>query len=130
MLAILLFFTIKNTKPIYIYDANNKLVTTDTLYYEYTSIQEIHPNMIHAVIAIEDNDFYRHQGISLKRMAASLYQNIKSNEIVQGASTITQQYIKNTYLTNEKTFKRKINEIALALELEKNIPKIKLWKPI
>ncbi len=116
-------FTIKNTKPIYIYDANNKLVTTDTLYYEYTSIQEIHPNMIHAVIAIEDNDFYRHQGISLKRMAASLYQNIKSNEIVQGASTITQQYIKNTYLTNEKTFKRKINEIALALELEKKYTK-------
>lgn len=116
-------FIKENSKPIYIYDNNDTLVSTDSLYYEYCSIKEINQNMINAVIAIEDNDFLTHQGISLKRIVSSLYQNIVNHGIISGASTITQQYIKNTYLTNEKTLYRKINEIALALELEKKYTK-------
>ncbi len=116
-------FIRENSKPIYIYDAQNNLVSSDSLYYEYCSIQEISPNIIHAVIAIEDNDFYKHQGISVKRIISSLYQNLKNNNIISGASTITQQYVKNTYLSNEKTLSRKANEIALALELEKKYTK-------
>ncbi len=116
-------FIKENSKPIYIYDDTDILVSSDSLYYEYCSIQEVSPEMIHAVVAIEDNDFYNHPGISIPRIAHSIYQNITSGSIVSGASTITQQYIKNTYFTNEKTFSRKINEIAYALELEKKYTK-------
>ncbi len=113
----------QNTQPIYIYDQYDHLVTTDSLYYEYASIQEISTPIIQAVISTEDKNFYKHNGISIPRIASSLYQNIKHNGIVSGASTITQQYIKNTYLSNEKTIKRKVNEIAYALELEKKYSK-------
>ncbi|MDE7213556.1 MAG: penicillin-binding protein, partial [Anaeroplasmataceae bacterium] len=116
-------FIKENSKPIYIYDDTDTLVSSDSLYYEYCSIQEVSPEVIHAVVAIEDNDFYNHPGISIPRIAHSIYQNITSGSIVSGASTITQQYIKNTYFTNEKTFSRKINEIAYALELEKKYTK-------
>lgn len=116
-------FIRENTKPIYIYDDQGSLVSSDSLYYEYCSIQEVSPEIIHAVVAIEDNDFYKHSGISVPRIFYSIYQNITNHSIVSGASTITQQYIKNTYFTNEKTFHRKINEIAYALELEKKYTK-------
>lgn len=116
-------FIRENTKPIYIYDNSGSLVSSDSLYYEYCSIQEVSPEIIHAVVAIEDNDFYKHPGISVPRIFHSIYQNITNHSIISGASTITQQYIKNTYLTNEKTFQRKINEIAYALELEKKYTK-------
>lgn len=116
-------FIRENSKPIYIYDKNNTLVSSDSLYYEYCSIQEVSPEIVHAVVAIEDNDFYHHPGISIPRIIHSIYQNLTSHSIVSGASTITQQYIKNTYFTNEKTLSRKINEIAYALELEKKYTK-------
>ena len=113
----------ENSTPIYIYDQNNELVTTDSLYYEYCSIKEINKNLINAVIACEDKNFYSHQGISIPRIISSIYQNITNNGIVSGASTITQQYVKNTFFTNEKTLTRKINEIVYALELEKKYTK-------
>ncbi|MDE7263569.1 MAG: penicillin-binding protein [Anaeroplasmataceae bacterium] len=116
-------FIRENSKPIYIYDKNNTLVSSDSLYYEYCSIQEVSPEIIHAVVSIEDNDFYNHPGISIPRIIHSIYQNLTSHSIVSGASTITQQYIKNTYFTNEKTLSRKVNEIAYALELEKKYTK-------
>ncbi|MDE6240866.1 MAG: penicillin-binding protein [Anaeroplasmataceae bacterium] len=116
-------FIRENSKPIYIYDDTDTLVSSDSLYYEYCSIQEVSPEIIHAVVAIEDNDFYKHPGISIPRIVHSIYQNITNGSIISGASTITQQYIKNTYFTNEKTFSRKINEIAYALELEKKYTK-------
>ncbi|MDE5867901.1 MAG: transglycosylase domain-containing protein, partial [Anaeroplasmataceae bacterium] len=113
----------KNARPIYIYDQNNDLISTDSLYYEYSSIQEISPHLINAVVATEDKNFYKHLGVSVPRIVSSLYQNLTNRSIVSGASTITQQYIKNTYLTNEKTLERKVNEIAYALELEKKYSK-------
>ncbi|MDE7161513.1 MAG: penicillin-binding protein [Anaeroplasmataceae bacterium] len=116
-------FIRENTKPIYIYDDKNNLVSSDSLYYEYCSIQEVSPEIIHAVVSIEDKDFYKHSGISIPRIAHSIYQNITNHSIISGASTITQQYIKNTYFTNEKTLQRKVNEIAYALELEKKYTK-------
>ncbi len=116
-------FIKENSKPIYIYDDKKNLISSDSLYYEYCSIKEVSPILIQAVTAIEDKDFYHHPGISIPRILSSIYQNIKNKSIVSGASTITQQYIKNTYFTNEKTFMRKINEIAYALELEKKYTK-------
>lgn len=113
----------ENTEPVYIYDKNNNLVSTDGFYYEYCPITKISDKIIKAFISIEDRNFYKHNGISIKRIASSLWNNLTSGNIQSGASTITQQYVKNTYLTNEQTYKRKITEITYALELEKKYTK-------
>ena len=76
-----------------------------------------------AFISIEDKNFYKHRGINIKRILKASVTNLKSLSFKEGASTITQQLIKNTYLTNKKTFSRKINEIKLALDLEKKLTK-------
>ena len=117
------FFISNDSNPIYIYDKDNNLVTTDSFYYSYCPITKISNNMIEAVISTEDKNFYKHIGISIPRIISSTYQNITNGKIISGASTITQQYVKNAYLTNEKTINRKINEIALAIELEKRYTK-------
>lgn len=117
------FFINPKNDPIYIYDKNNELITTDSYYYTYASITEISPNLINAVISTEDKNFYTHIGISVPRIISSTITNLKEKRIISGASTITQQYIKNAYLTNEKSYKRKTNEIALAIEIEKRYTK-------
>lgn len=117
------FFINNSSSPIYIYDNDNNLVTTDSYYYTYVSITEISSNLLNAVISIEDKNFYSHIGISIPRIISSTLTNLKEGKIVSGASTITQQYVKNTYLTNEKTYERKINEVAIAIELEKRYSK-------
>lgn len=109
--------------PIKIYDDNNNLITTDSIYYNYTSIYDVSDYIKNAFIAVEDRDFYNHNGFSVKRIFKAMINNIANKNFTQGASTITQQYIKNVYLTNEKTISRKINEIALAIELEKRYTK-------
>lgn len=108
----------------FIYDKNGKLITE---YYGYenrvwASIDEIPQNLKDAFVAIEDARFWVHKGIDIKRIFGSIIHNL-SNESVQGASTITQQLIKNTILTPEVNYKRKIQEIYLATELEKNYEK-------
>lgn len=76
-----------------------------------------------AIIAIEDANFYNHIGIDLKSIIRAAWVNYKGKKIIQGASTITQQLIKNSILTRERTFTRKIKEIILALELERKYSK-------
>jgi len=76
-----------------------------------------------AFISIEDKKFYEHSGVNLKRVASAFVNNLKNFEVREGASTITQQLIKNTHLSNEKTLTRKINEVSLALQLEKEFTK-------
>lgn len=85
----------------------------------YVKLEDLPSHTINAFIAIEDKRFYKHNGIDYKRMASALLYNIKSRSFKEGASTITQQLIKNTHLSNEKTIKRKINEMRLARRLEK-----------
>ena len=89
---------------------NNKIVV---------DIDELHDYTINAFIAIEDKRFYKHSGVDYKRMISALFSNIKTASFREGASTITQQLIKNTHLSNEKTIERKINEIRLARKLER-----------
>lgn len=85
----------------------------------YVCIDDLPQHTIDAFIAIEDKRFYDHGGIDYKRMAAALIANIKARKFREGASTITQQLIKNTHLSNEKTLRRKINEMRLARRLER-----------
>ena len=89
--------------------------------------EEIPDNLKKAFVAIEDERFYEHKGIDIKRIAGVIASNIKGklsgSNTVQGASTITQQLIKNAVLTNEVSYERKIKEMYLALELEKHLSK-------
>lgn len=76
-----------------------------------------------AFLSIEDKDFYHHKGINKKRIIKAMLNNIKAGKLKEGASTISQQLIKNTHLSNEKTIERKLKEIALTKKLEKTFSK-------
>ncbi|MDH5541559.1 MAG: PBP1A family penicillin-binding protein [Nitrospinota bacterium] len=87
------------------------------------SLDEIPELMKLASLAIEDDNFYNHHGIDLWGIARAAIVNFKAGTIVQGGSTITQQVAKLLYLTRERTFKRKIKEVLLSLQIEKNLTK-------
>jgi penicillin-binding protein 1A len=74
--------------------------------------------MKHAIVAVEDKRFYEHRGIDLRGMGRALWTDVTSRGTVQGGSTITQQFVKNAYLTSQKTIGRKLFEAALAWQLE------------
>lgn len=82
------------------------------------------PDVIkYATISLEDQDFYNHYGIKLSSIARSLLKDIIALGKTQGGSTITQQFVKNSLLTNEKTFIRKVKEVILSLEVETKFSK-------
>lgn len=84
---------------------------------------EIPAIMKHAVVAIEDERFYNHYGIDIIGITRAMLKNIKAGRVVQGASTLTQQLVKNAFLTSEKTFKRKAIEAMMAFQLERKYSK-------
>ena len=98
-----------------IIDAHNSI--------KYCPINQISQDCINAFVAVEDKNFYRHHGLSLPRIAKAFANNIIAGYSKEGASTITQQLVKNTYLTNEKTLRRKMREAILALKVEQNFSK-------
>jgi penicillin-binding protein 1A len=79
--------------------------------------------LINAFIAVEDIRFYKHKGVDIKGIIRAIFKNLKSLSIKEGASTITQQLARNLFLTQEKTISRKLQEIALALKIEKKYTK-------
>ena len=89
-------------------------------------IKNIPKNTKNAFIAIEDKRLYKHNGIDYKGLLRATVNNLKSMSFKEGGSTITQQLIKNTHLTNEKTIKRKLIEFRLAKKLEKRYSKDKI----
>lgn len=89
----------------------------------FISIQNLKPHTKNAFIAAEDKRFYSHNGIDYIRIGGALISNIKSKSFSEGASTISQQLIKNTMLSNEKTINRKLKEFKLARKLEKEYSK-------
>ncbi len=78
----------------------------------------ISPWLKHSIVAIEDKRFYEHRGIDVRGMARALWADVSQRGVVQGGSTITQQFVKNTYLTPQKSIARKLVEAALAWQLE------------
>jgi penicillin-binding protein 1B len=82
------------------------------------SYSEIPETLIEALLATEDRDFFRHHGLSFKGIARAALSNLRHGEITQGASTITQQLVKNLFLTNDRTIQRKIEEVIMAFLLE------------
>lgn len=107
-----------NIGQMYIYDNENTLVYQGSGTSEWVNLEDISSYLIDAVISVEDKNFYKHQGFDYLRIAKAMALNIKNKSIVQGASTISQQYIKNMYLDFDKTWSRKIEEAFLTLELE------------
>ncbi|HWA23426.1 MAG TPA: PBP1A family penicillin-binding protein, partial [Caulobacterales bacterium] len=86
-------------------------------------LKRLPPYVPQAIIAIEDRRFYDHFGVDLSGLMRAAASNMKAGHVVQGGSTITQQLAKNLFLTNNRTFQRKVQEVALALWLESQFSK-------
>lgn len=89
----------------------------------WVKLNHISPYLQKATIDVEDKRFYQHHGFDFKRMAAAAFTDIKSFSKVQGASTITMQYARNLYLSNDKTWQRKFLEAFDTMRLEMNYSK-------
>ena len=89
----------------------------------YTKIEDMPKFYLNAVIAVEDHRFYEHGAIDFISFGRAIWTNVKSFELREGGSTITQQLAKNIYFTQEKTALRKISEIFMAYEIERNCDK-------
>jgi membrane peptidoglycan carboxypeptidase len=90
---------------------------------QMVDISQIPADMQHATVAAENPTFYTDSGVSPRGMARALWANLTSGGIAQGGSTITQQYVKNAYLTQQQTYTRKFKEIFIALKLDQEKPK-------
>ncbi|RGS71238.1 transglycosylase domain-containing protein [Mitsuokella sp. AF21-1AC] len=89
----------------------------------YTRIDEIPTSMQQAVVAVEDKRFYDHHGFDIEGIMRATLVNLQQGEIDEGASTITQQLVKNLFLTHERSFGRKAEEFLLSLAMEFNYSK-------
>ena len=85
---------------------------------EIVHLDEVPDHLVHAILAVEDQRFESHPGIDLKRIAGALLANLRAGRIRQGGSTLTQQLVKNFFLTPERTLSRKAQEAVMALLVE------------
>lgn len=107
-----------------IYDQNGEEASKVTaLRAEAVPLEEISPYVIDAIIAIEDQHFYEHKGFDIKGIGRAFLANIKAGKITEGGSTITQQLTKIAFLSPERTYRRKIEELFLAAKIEKTYTK-------
>ncbi|MFT6915500.1 MAG: penicillin-binding protein 1B [Motiliproteus sp.] len=81
-------------------------------------IEQVPPLLLQALVAVEDQHFYQHHGISLRAIARAAWANLRAGRVVQGGSTLTQQLIKNFFLTSERSLGRKLMEAPMAMLLE------------
>lgn len=86
-------------------------------------IEQVPKDLQNAFVAVEDNRFYEHSGVDPRGIMRALYANIRGRGVSEGGSTITQQLAKNAYLTQDRTITRKIQEVFLALQLERQYTK-------
>jgi 1A family penicillin-binding protein len=107
-----------------LYDRSGKVLLYKTgLRHFWVDFENIPQRIIQTTLIAEDEDFYKHHGFSLKGILRSIYLNLKTRSLVYGGSTITQQLARNLFLNREKTLWRKIQEILIALELERKYSK-------
>ncbi len=118
------FEDIKPNPVTTIYSADGEVIKTFTAFkFEKVSIDKIPKYLKEAVIATEDKNFYHHRGFDTMGMIRSTITNVLSGEVKQGGSTITQQLARILFLSNERTFDRKIKELIIAHRIEKTISK-------
>ena len=94
----------------------------------YTTYDKLPENYVNAVIAVEDRRYWNHNGIDLLSISRAIVKDIKELKLVEGGSTITQQLAKNTYFTQKKEFTRKIAEIFMAFQYEKECSKEEIFE--
>lgn len=105
-----------------LYAADNTEIESEFVS-RYVKYDDISPNIINAFVALEDKRYFKHHGIDYYRSAGAVINNIKAGYKKEGGSTITQQLAKNTMLSSEKTITRKIKELKLARDIEKQFSK-------
>ena len=129
LLCIVIFISIKVNEGYNLYKEAIEQVPLDKKIEEiksinnYTKIDEVPDIYLKAVIAVEDHRFYSHNGIDLVAIGRAIFNDIINMSFVEGGSTITQQLAKNIYFTQEKKITRKIAEVFMAFEIEKNYSK-------
>ncbi|MFL5982130.1 MAG: transglycosylase domain-containing protein [Gaiellaceae bacterium] len=87
---------------------------------------QIAPIMQQAIVAIEDKRFYEHNGVDMRGIGRAVWADVTNKSVVQGGSTITQQFVKNSCVTTARTISRKLKEAALAWQLEQRWPKLRI----
>lgn len=117
-----------NYKPLLttrIYDRNGEKIANlfSTEHRYYATFDEIPPRLIEALLAIEDTTFFEHHGVNFDAIFRAIIKDLKARKMVEGASTLTQQLVKNTLLTREKKLSRKIKELIFSMKLERELSK-------
>lgn len=113
----------KTIQNIEYYDNDNQIINTGILNETSVSINTLNKHTLDAFIYLEDKRFYSHNGIDVYRIFGAIKNNVLSMSLKEGASTISQQLIKNTHLTSEKTLSRKLKEVKLTKQLESKYSK-------
>ncbi|MEA1920574.1 MAG: PBP1A family penicillin-binding protein [Campylobacterota bacterium] len=108
-----------------IFDRNGELIANifQKEHRIYATFDEIPPRLVEALLAIEDTTFFEHPGINIDAIFRAIIKDIKAQKLVEGASTITQQLVKNTLLTREKKISRKLKEVLYSLKIEYELSK-------
>jgi len=89
----------------------------------WVSVNDINPNLLRAILSMEDDAFFTHKGIDWKQLDLSLKENRRRKKVMRGGSTITMQLSKNLYLTTERSIIRKVKEMLITFRIEKEVPK-------
>lgn len=115
----------KPTLTTEIYDRNGDKIANifDKEHRYFVHFEDIPPQIIEALLAIEDTMFFEHSGVNIDAIIRAIIKDIKARKLVEGASTITQQLVKNTLLTREKKFSRKFKELLFSLKIESELSK-------
>jgi membrane peptidoglycan carboxypeptidase len=115
--------------PVYYQDGQNKIgVFFQDAHRQYIQYDEIPEDFINAIVASEDNLFFKHFGVDVPGVIRAIIANIKAGKIVQGGSTITQQTAKNLFKRKDRSIKSKLTELLYALRLEYHYPKEKIME--
>ncbi|MEU8957483.1 transglycosylase domain-containing protein [Streptomyces sp. NPDC048518] len=112
---------------VYYWSDGTQMVSTGEVNRQNVELDQIAPAAVHAVIAAENETFYRDSGVSPKGFARAAVNMVRGRE-TQGGSTITQQYVKNTYLSQDQTVTRKVKEFVIALKLDRSTSKDEILK--
>lgn len=111
-----------------LYDDQGRIIGSFALQHRVIAQYEDYPPVLYnAVISIEDRDFETHAGIKMWRIVSAAYRDVVSGANVQGASTLTMQLARNLFLSRERTYRRKVHEILLAIQLERHFTKEQIF---
>ncbi|MDD4035801.1 MAG: PBP1A family penicillin-binding protein [Bacilli bacterium] len=117
---------IEMANKLFFYDNKNNLFSQGSGRSEWIKLEDISIHLVNATLATEDKNFYTHNGFDYLRILKAVYVNLRQGAIVQGASTISQQYVKNLFLDFNKSWERKFEEFWLTYELEAHYDKEKI----